>query len=119
VQFDPSIIKKYIYNDPKTSRNEIGKVEKFLKLKQAISENWFFEVYNLNNLEGSLWQEVILGFSASNFQILNDSSDVVLFSWEGNNIDGILNSSESLSFNQLEREKIYLKSKGKIRLWAY
>lgn len=119
MQFDPQIIKKFRYDDPKTSRNEIGKVEKFLKLKQAIGENWFFEIYDLDNIEGLEWQEVVLGFSASNFQISNDSADIVLFSWEGSNIDGILNPGETLPFNQLEREKIYLKAHGKIRLWAY
>lgn len=119
MEFNPDVIKKFRYSDLKSYQKEILVADKFLKLKQSIGENWFFEVYILDNIEGTEWRKVELGFSASNFQISNDSSDIILFSWNGTSIDGILNPGETLPFNQLERKEIYLKSKGKIRLWAY
>lgn len=119
MEFDPEIIKKFRYNDKKTFHNELSQAERFLRLKQSIGENWFFEIYDLDNLENSEWEEVNFGFSASHFQISNDSNDIVIFSWGKNKIDGILNPGETFPFNQIERKKVYLKAKGKIRLWAH
>lgn len=119
MKFDINIIKKWNYNDKNSYNQHLNRYDKFLRIKQSIGENWFFEVYDEDNLEGSIWKEVVFNFSASNIQLTNDSADVFLFSWEGNNIDGILMPGENLGFSQLERAKIYLKMKGKIRIWAY
>jgi hypothetical protein len=119
MKFDINIVKKWNYENKNQYNNHLNRVDKFLKIKQSIGENWFFEIFELNNLETEEWNEVVLGFSASNFQISNDSSNIIIFSWDGINIAGILNAGEAMQFNQLEREKIYLKSNGKLRIWSY
>jgi len=119
MEFNPEIIKKFRYNDVNSYKNNLLKADSFLRLKQAISENWFFEIYELNNIESTEWFKIDFGFSASNFQLCNDSSDIFLFSWNGAKIDGLLNSGETLPFNQLERKEIYIKANGKIRIWCY
>lgn len=126
MKFNPEIVKKLQYNpnDKDTTRN-LSILDKFLRLKQNIGENWFFEAYDEDNLESPNWKEVEFinydnqKFSASNIQLSNDSANLFMFSWNGDDIAGILYPGEALPFSQLEREKIYLKMKGKIRLFAF
>jgi len=109
---------KNLQVDTNASYKGLNVASQLLQLKQALGTNWFFEMYDENNLEGPQWQLIEFGFSASNVQISNDSANVLLFSWDGNKVDGVLYAGEALPFNQIERNKIYLKSHGKIRLWA-
>ena len=119
MEFNIDIIKKFNFSNKDSYRNDLVKAEKFLKLKQSIGENWFFEIYNENNLESESWKKAEFNFSASNIQISNDSLNILIFSWSGTTIDGILNPGETIQFNQLERKKIYLKMNGSMRIWAY
>lgn len=125
MKFDPEVIKELDYGKEKSFASDLSKAHKFLQLKQSLGENWFFNMYDLDNLLIGDWLLIEFNFSASNIQISNDSNNLLLFSWgdkdnDGNvDMSGLLYPGETLPFNQLERKKIYLRMKGKVRLWAY
>ncbi|HEY0090017.1 MAG TPA: hypothetical protein VGB37_14320 [Candidatus Lokiarchaeia archaeon] len=104
--------------NPKTPR-EVELVKSYLQIKQNIAENWFFEIYNLNNLTVGDFLEIKFGFSASVVAIYNDSNNQVVFSWFGDKIDGVIYSKEDFPVNQIERSKIFIKAQGELRIWAY
>lgn len=116
MKFNVDIIKNFDFENKKSYQDKILEADKFLKLKQNIGENWFFEALDETNEEFKLLN---FGFSASNIQLSNDSNELFIFSWNGETIDGILFSKEQINFNQLERDKIYIKNNGKIRIWSY
>jgi len=116
MNFDPEIIKKFDFQVEDGVNVKLLKAKHFLELKQALGEHWYFEALDESNTEFKLLE---FGFSASNIQISNDSSNMLFFGWSLDKIDGFLYPQETLPFNQLERSRIYIINNGKIRIWAY
>ena len=98
----------------KVSRRELELLSHSLTIKQKLGENWFFDVCELN----PEYEEIAFGFSASVIAIYNDTNKNVEFSWDGDKRHGLLYSKEDLQIDSIERDKIYLKGNGTIRIWA-
>lgn len=119
LKFDPNIVKKFDFSNNKTLNHSLNKAEKLLNIKQRIGENWFFDVIENDNIEGEDFFEIDFNFSASNISIINDTGSILIFSWDGKSVDGILKTKEDFHVNQLERNKIFIKINGECRIWAF
>lgn len=109
--------REYIKQLKADTDSELDILHKFIAVKQSIAEHWF---YGRNILhDGEDWIEIIFNFSACSITISNDSNNEVSFSWDKENLSGELLAHETLDLHNLERDRIYFKGNGQIRIWAF
>lgn len=93
---------------------ELRHLHYYLSVRSKLGKNWFFDEINLT----SEYQKTNFGFEAFSITISNDNNDKMYFSWNGIDLAGIVYKSEVIDFMPIEKENIYVKGEGSIRIWA-